>query len=77
MQSVFYTELRESFIVPLISNIEENFAFIFDPEANERLRLSFYVLTAIPVFVNEKTNELKMMLFNNEEYMKNMPNQLL
>lgn len=74
MQPVFYSELRDSFIVPLISNLEENFGFIFDPEANERLRLSFYVMTAIPVFVNEKTNELKMMLFNNEAYMNNMPN---
>jgi hypothetical protein len=35
------------------------------------------VLTAIPVFINEKTNSLKIKLLKDEIYMEHIPYQLL
>jgi hypothetical protein len=74
---LIYQAIRDSFIVPLISNLEEDFAFIFEEDSEFKHRtnqlLSFYTLTAVPIFTNEKDDHIKLQLLNNDAYMSLMP----
>jgi hypothetical protein len=60
INDIYYREVRDSFIVPLVEAISEDLAYLLNPDTNEKLLLSFYVLTAIPVFNNETSIELKL-----------------
>jgi hypothetical protein len=74
---LIYQAIRDTFILPLISNLEEDFPFIFEENSEFKHRtnqlLSFYTLTTVPIFNNEKDDAIKLQLLNNDTYMSLMP----